>query len=253
MTKSRYARRSLLLASAVARLVVTPRKWGPFLDAYSTTRFDHAFSVSYSQGAEDLVLRTLLQPRGPGTYVDIGAHHPSRFSVTRLLYEAGWWGVNVDANPKLVREFLLSRPRDVSLAAWVGHAGPDRVRKFFVFDEPALSTAEESNRARYLAEGNSIEAEIQAIVLSLEEIIDRYLDGVAPDLLNVDCEGSDEEVLKSGNWNKYRPPVVVVETSGGIKEALATAAVEFLMEQGYRTHYVLPMATVLTEARTWKP
>src|SRR5690348_6482057 len=55
-----------------------------------------AFAVrSYSQEGEDLILARLLENTPSGLYVDIGAHHPFRFSNTRLLYERGWHGINI--------------------------------------------------------------------------------------------------------------------------------------------------------------
>ena len=78
------------------------RAWGPLVETAETTGFDHAFTVSWSQGGEDLALLSIFAGEIDGTYLDIGAHHPSRFSVTRHLYQRGWTGVNVDANRLLI-------------------------------------------------------------------------------------------------------------------------------------------------------
>src|SRR5215831_16999070 len=43
-------------------------------------------SLHYSQDGEDIVLNRLLGERGEGFYVDIGAHHATRFSNTFSLY-----------------------------------------------------------------------------------------------------------------------------------------------------------------------
>ena len=40
--------------------LVNPRVWGPLIHAYQRTRFDHDFSVSWSQCGEDLALVALL-------------------------------------------------------------------------------------------------------------------------------------------------------------------------------------------------
>jgi len=34
-----------------------------------------------------------------GTFIDIGAFHPTKFSNTRALYENGWKGILIDASP----------------------------------------------------------------------------------------------------------------------------------------------------------
>ncbi len=58
-------------------------------------------SINYSQTGEDAIIRTLLHETQPGIYVDVGCHHPIRYSNTLSLYLHGWRGVNIDANPQL--------------------------------------------------------------------------------------------------------------------------------------------------------
>ena len=40
------------------------------------------YTKSYSQEGEDMVLNRYFQGKNSGFYVDIGAHHPKRFSNT---------------------------------------------------------------------------------------------------------------------------------------------------------------------------
>ena len=40
-----------------------------------------------------------------GFYVDIGAFHPTEDSVTKLFYDRGWRGINVDPVPEVVASF----------------------------------------------------------------------------------------------------------------------------------------------------
>lgn len=59
----------------------------------------------YSQEGEDVILARMFEHQSPGFYVDIGAHHPRRFSNTRLLAEKGWTGINVDPLPGVMKLF----------------------------------------------------------------------------------------------------------------------------------------------------
>jgi hypothetical protein len=59
---------------------------GVFTRTYEQTNFDFDFHVSWSQGGEDLALLSIFLGQQGGVYIDVGAHHPSRFSVTRHLY-----------------------------------------------------------------------------------------------------------------------------------------------------------------------
>jgi hypothetical protein len=86
------------------------KTWGPFVEIAEVSGFDHAVSISWSQGGEDLALLSLLGME-LGSYLDIGSHHPSRFSVTRHLYQRGWSGVNVEANSALIPEFNKKEKR----------------------------------------------------------------------------------------------------------------------------------------------
>ncbi len=45
-----------------------------FLDSYRI--------YSYSQEGEDMILRRIFEGQETGFYVDVGAHHPKRFSNT---------------------------------------------------------------------------------------------------------------------------------------------------------------------------
>lgn len=55
-----------------------------------------------------------------GSYLDIGANDPIRFSNTNLLYKKGWNGVNVEPNLTLFHKLEKFRPRDVNLNVAVG-------------------------------------------------------------------------------------------------------------------------------------
>ena len=98
--------------------------------------------LSYAQEGEDLVLARILGTNtSPGFFVDVGAHHPTRFSNTYYFYRRGWRGINVDALPGTASLFQRARPRDVTVECGVGaQAG---VMTYFVFNEPALNTFSE--------------------------------------------------------------------------------------------------------------
>src|SRR5690242_3324544 len=64
---------------------------------------------SYSQEGEDRILHSIFETVADGFYVDIGAHHPKRFSNTYLFYQRGWRGINVDAMPGSMVRFKRVR------------------------------------------------------------------------------------------------------------------------------------------------
>ena len=170
------------------------RSWGPFTELAEITSFDHAVSVSWSQGGEDIALIHALGGQSSGKYIDIGAHHPSRFSVTRHLYQMGWSGVNVDANQELINAFNEVRTRDVNLCAAVGL---EAKYTFTIFGEAAISTLDSEWRKKFISENNEIAKEVEVEGRKLRSILDDFQPRQRIELLSIDAEGSDLQVLLS--------------------------------------------------------
>jgi len=188
----------------------------------------------YGQDGEDLILNRLLDGQAEGFYVDVGAHHPVRFSNTYLFYKRGWHGINIDAMPGSMTKFARIRPRDINIECGVaGSAGRLRYHRF---NEPALNTfdaaeAQLKNKSPYQLI-DTVEVEVQR----LDALLARYLPaGQQIDFLSVDVEGKDEEVLRSNDWGHYRPRFILAETLRTDMRGLTTCpVVRFLQSVGYR-------------------
>lgn len=189
--------------------------------------------VCYSQEGEDIVLARLLERSPPGVYVDVGAHHPSRFSNTKLLYDAGWRGLNIDALPGSMGLFNKRRPRDVNLEVGVGVVSGEAT--YWQFVEPALSTFDSSVAATRLREGHELLRSVTLEVERLSTLIQRHLGAVRVDLLTIDVEGRDLDVLRSLDWERVRPAVVCVESEADICDVSA-GPTRLLTDYGYRLY-----------------
>src|SRR5437660_1408476 len=99
---------------------------------------DPFVNLAYSQDGEDMVLRRLFEGRRAGFYVDVGAHHPFRFSNTCYFHRRGWRGINIDPNPQAIKEFDRDRPSDTNIC--VGVADVPGTLSFYFFNERALNT-----------------------------------------------------------------------------------------------------------------
>ncbi len=71
-----------------------------------------------------------------GFYVDVGAHHPLRFSNTYKFYKRGWHGINIDAMPGSMDLFNRLRHRDINLERAVSDS--KQILTYYAFNEPAL-------------------------------------------------------------------------------------------------------------------
>jgi len=216
------------LQSFISRL--TGRNGG-FRPAGSLPRSDlkHA-NLSFAQFGEDLALLRYFDQR-QGFYVDVGAHHPVRFSNTYLLYQRGWCGINVDANPDALELFRSGRPRDINVQAAVSDVVQDV--EFNLYEESALCRIAVQNGPG--AETNPrMPTPLRKIKLTTTTLAQLLSDKLPPgqkvDFLNIDCEGHDLAVLASNDWNRFRPEVVAVEDW---KASSQTRMDEFLRQRGY--------------------
>ena len=77
---------------------------------------------NFSQSYEEEVLLSIFSKTNKGFYIDVGCHHPKRYSNTALLYKKGWNGINIDANSKNIKLFKLFRKRDHNIRALVSES-----------------------------------------------------------------------------------------------------------------------------------
>jgi FkbM family methyltransferase len=194
---------------------------------------------SYSQEGEDRVLASLLfkihggKEISDGFYVDVGAHHPYRYSNTCFFYKRGWQGINIDAMPGSMAEFRKQRPRDINVESGIGRQRG--MSKFYVFNVPALNTFDEDLAKARTNDAWRVTQTLDVPVAPLSEILKQYLPkGRTIDFLTIDVEGFDLDVLQSNDWKQYRPSVVLVETFGRSMDDLALDPVTgYLRSLGY--------------------
>ena len=171
---------------------------------------------AYSQEGEDLILQRIFADKPNGFYVDVGAHHPMRFSNTFLFYKRGWSGLNIDAMPGSMAPFRSLRPRDHNIEAAIGQDS-GTTRTFWVFNEPALNTFDEAlaRSKEGGPHGHAIVGKHEVPIRSLRDLFAQYLPAnTAIDFLTVDVEGLDLEVLQSNDWERHRPGYVLAECTG---------------------------------------
>ena len=167
-------------------------------------------NICFSQNGEDLVINRFLDNKNEGFFVDVGAHHPIRFSNTFLFYKKGWSGINIDAMPGSMAKFNKIRPKDINIEKGIG-LKKDKLT-FYQFNESALNTFSKKEAFSKNKDGYKIIKSNLVEVDTLENILDKYMPlNTEIDFLNIDAEGKDEEVLISNNWERYKPNYIVIE------------------------------------------
>jgi len=197
----------------------------------------------YAQHGEDRRLWRALGHIEDGHYIDIGAYEPEFHSVTKAFYDNGWSGVNVEPNPRAFDMLDKQRPRDTNL--WAAIADRPWVTLYMVKGK-GRSTTDEGQIPSMLGAGmKPMPIEVPGLTLaSVCAIIKGDIH-----FLKVDVEGSEEEVLRTGDWFTYRPWVVVVEarapmtdrkvrTHGVWEPMLLDSAYRFVYDDGLNRWYV---------------
>ena len=196
------------------------------------TNFLGFATTSFSQEGEDMILSKLLEGVENGFFLDIGAHHPFRFSNTYKFYLKGWRGINIDAMPQSMDLFKKYRKEDINLEIPI--AKEKKTMPFYTYNEGALNTFSEE-LAKERGEAKKI---YQLEANPLSDILDKYLPSNIKniDFMSVDVEGLDLEVLESNNWEKYKPTIIVIEsltTAKDIQASLNCEVAQYLNSKNY--------------------
>jgi FkbM family methyltransferase len=188
---------------------------------------------SYAQEGEDLILARLFEGVTQGFYIDIGAHHPFRFSNTYFFYKKGWIGINVDAMPNSMAIFNRKRPKDINIEAAVSDT-PNTLT-YYAFEEPALNTIDEEGYKLHASNGSKLAFKKEIYTQRLDEILTKHLpQNQAISFMSVDVEGHDLQVLQSNDWNRFRPKIVLAEILlKHMDEVMNDNVHHYLIQQGY--------------------
>lgn len=201
---------------------------------------------SYSQDGEDVALESLLGSKKgyKGFYVDVGAHHPYRFSNTALFYKKGWRGINIEPTPTLFGGFKNHRRLDINLNVGVSHEKDNL--SFFEFDEPALNSfdQEKSEDIDKNSKYNIVKKSLIP-VQTLESILDEFYDEKKIiDFISIDAEGWDLNVLKSNNWIKYNFRFVLVEADVKVANLKENEVYQYLIARNYELAGLLKRTSI---------
>lgn len=186
-----------------------------------------------------MILRAFLHEenlygKNAGFYVDVGAHHPFRFSNTAFFYKNGWSGINIEPTPDMFGEFVKLRLRDINLNFAIGTSA--RPLTFHVFNEPALNTFDEEVALSRVANGskykiiNKLQIPFQTLAKTLDDHVPA---GTEIAFMSIDAEGCDLDVLKSNEWERFRPRFLLVEDDAELDTLASSEVVGFLAGVGY--------------------
>ena len=209
---------------------------------------------SYSQSGEDLIIDYIFKARNKEkfTYVDIGSNHPCHINNTYLFYLKGCRGINIEPNPKMIDLFHKLREEDTNLSVGVSDQTGEMI--YYEMDLHELNTFSKE-QSLYLEErGHKILNQQVIPVSTIDSIFQNYFNNSCPNIIFIDAEGLDFKIIKSIDFNKYKPEVICVETISyelngrGVKDS---ELIDFVLSKGYFLYADTNINSIFVKKSFW--
>jgi len=166
---------------------------------------------SFAQNAEDVILWRVFKEQPDGFYIDVGASGPDD-SITRVFYERGWRGLNLEPLPHFVKELQTVRPLDTTLQMAVSNqSGQATLYTSVDAQLGGLSTLDPEQSTRLEEQGYAT-TPIKVPMATLAEICEAHVRRPI-DFLKIDVEGHEKGVIEGADWTRWRPRILVVEAT----------------------------------------
>jgi FkbM family methyltransferase len=162
----------------------------------------------YSKNKEDQYLKKMFKNKTKGTYIDIGAYHPYRFSNTYLLHRKGWKGINVDINKETIDLFNIARPNDINLNIAIGNKNKMQTFYYKKKNHP-MNTLSKKFAKRFW--GNKANIKKNKIITRTFNYLIKKIKKI--DLLDIDVEGTEYDVIKKINFKDISFKIILIEHS----------------------------------------
>lgn len=158
-------------------------------------------------GQDKYVLNNIFSNKKNGYFIELGAADGISHSNTYYMEkELDWEGICIEANPKYQED--LKKNRNCHKEFCPIYSVSDKIVEFSIVDCGEFSGI--SNHMGVI--GNfKVENKLELKTKTLTEILDKYNAPKYIDYLSLDVEGSELEVLKGIDFNKYIIGYICVE------------------------------------------
>lgn len=215
--------------------------------------------ISYAQNHEDIMLWRALKHVNQGFYIDVGAAWPTQHSVTKLFYERGWRGINIEPNPDLFNLLKSDRLYDTNLQIALSDNEGEQIMHFI--ESTGLSTLRSEVAKTHQKDGWEI-ISCPVELSTLTTIWKRYVRNREVHFLKIDVEGFERKVILGNNWSIYRPWIVVVESTQPLSSKenhfewesdLVSAEYKLIYKDGLNRYYLADEHLDLSKAFEYPP
>jgi len=166
--------------------------------------------MSKSQIGQDLNVVKTYKEKQNGFFIEIGASDGINLSNTYLLEkEYNWKGICIEPIPTIYEKLVINRQKSICCDNAVYHTS-DLTVDFDIAQESLLSGISEYIDCHKKRIGINKKT-IQVKTISLVDLLDKYNAPNFIEYLSLDTEGSEYEILKSFNFDKYIFGLIDVE------------------------------------------
>ncbi len=170
-----------------------------------------------SQLYQDVFASFIIDKNFNKTFLEFGATDGIDLSNTYVLEKNfGWNGSLSEPSPQWHKNLKNNRPNCniITKCIW---SKSGEVLDFFESDVGVLSTISKYKESDKVSiPGNTIERVrsgklVKVETISLNDVIHKSFNSVAPSYISIDTEGSEYEILRFFNFKKFRPVVFTIE------------------------------------------
>lgn len=170
-------------------------------------------SIEQKEAQEKALVRQYFGDAGSGFFVEVGANEPASIhSQTWHLEQRGWRGILIEPNPTLIDRLVRQRPG--SRVYNVACSAPDKVGiaqlKIPYVADGTMDTGKAALEVEIDHAGFAAYRTETVKVVTLDSILaGNKVSGI--DLLSIDVEGTELDVLKGLDLQRYRPRLILLE------------------------------------------
>ena len=193
----------------------------------------------HGEFAEDIFINRVFKSVNSGFYIDIGAYHPFKGSLTNLLFKKGWRGMNIDISRESIDLFKIARPNDLNINCAITNFN----------GETYYYQNSEINQQNSLLKSNDNQKKVKVNAFTLNELIKiKKIDQC--DYLNVDTEGNEIDILQNIKFDVIQPLLVSIEdNSFDLQNINKKKIIDLMMKQNYQMINIIGVTMFFTQKK----
>lgn len=192
---------------------------------------NEGFENSYSQIGQDLAVLEYYNNKEGGYFVEVGAADGIELSNTYLLEtKYKWKGICVEPIPEQYKKLLTNRPNSKCSNDAVYYKS-GMTLQFDIANNGNLISGLTEHIDTHKAKVDANKTTINVKTISLTDLLEQYDAPNFIEYLSLDTEGSEYEILKEFDFDKYKFGLIDVEHN--YKEPRRSQIRELLISKGY--------------------